>query len=113
MSGIAGIFNVPATPEELMVWATTHAAHHRDIIRSIYNRAGILLDEYIIDPINPNDTGVWEDQHQIMHSQMDSVLGISGYDLSEVNFKDTKLLNGWIQLNANEHYIAANILEIG
>ena len=113
MSGIAGIFNVPGTPEELLLWATTHATHHRDINRAIYNRTGIVLDEFVLDPIDPDNTTVWEDQHQVMHSQMDSVLGIGGYDLSEVNFKDPTLLNGWIQLNSNEHYIAANILEIG
>ena len=104
---------MPGTPEELMVWAATHASHHRDIIRSIYNRAGIALDEYILDPIDPDNTTVWEDQHQVMHSQMDAVLGIGGYDLSEVNFKNPTLLNGWITLNANEHYIASNALEIG
>jgi hypothetical protein len=48
-----------------------------------------------------------------MHNQMDAVLGIAGYDLSEVHFDNPDLLTGWIQLNANEHYLAANTLEIG
>lgn len=113
MSGIAGVFNVPGSPEELMIWATTHAQHHRDIIRAIFNRTGIQLNEFILDPIDPEDTGVWEDQHQVMHAQMDHVLGIAGFELSEVNFKDPTLLSGWINLNANEHYIASNVLEIG
>lgn len=118
MSAIAALYNVPAAPDELSHWAFAHMAHHRDINRRVYELfAGTPgfspLPEFILDPLNPNDTGVWEDQHQILHEAMDAVLGISGYDLSQVDFKDTDLLGGWIYLNANEHYQAANILGIG
>lgn len=113
MSGVAGLFNVPTNDIELQVWATTHMTHHRDINRALYEITGANLAEYVLDPINPLDSRVWEAQHQLMHFNMDAVLGISGYDLTGVDFTNEKLLPGWIQLNANEHYQAANILNIG
>ena len=113
MSGVAGLSNVPNTKSELAVWATLHQTHHRDINRRIYELAGISLPEYILDPINPDDTGVWEDQHQQMHQDMDALLGINGFDLTNVNFENEAYLAGWIQLHFNEHYQAANILGIG
>ena len=113
MSGIAALFNVPGNRSELDSWASAHATHHRDIIRRIYEITGANLPEYVLDPIDPEDTGVWEDQHQIMHQDMDTVLGISGFDLSGVDFNNYEELVGWIQLNSSEHFQASNILEIG
>lgn len=113
MSGIASLFNVPGSMPELNAWASAHASHHRDINRKIFELTGATLPEYVLEPINPHDTGVWERQHLIMHQNMDAVLGIQGFDLTGVDFTKQELLSGWIQLNANEHYQAANILEIG
>lgn len=115
MSGIANLYNVPSTPEELSHWASTHMAMHRDINRRIYELSNglVVLPEYVLDPINPNDTGVWDDQHQIMHQDMDAVLGISGFDLTGVDFKNRDTLVNWVQLHASEHYQASNILGIG
>ena len=113
MSGLANIFNVPSTAEELAVWATAHMTHHRDINRRIYELTGVSLPEFVLDPFDPADTGVWESQHQIMHTNMDLILNIDGFDLSEVDFTDPETLPGWITLNANEHYIASNVLGIG
>lgn len=113
MSGIANIFNVPGTPAELAVWASAHATSHRDINRRIYELTGLALPEFILEPLNPDDTGVWEAHHQIMHQNQDAALGIDGFDLTNVNFKNPELLTGWVQLNATEHFQASNILRIG
>ena len=113
MSGVAALFNVPTTPAELEAWASAHASHHRDINRVIYQLTKVSLPEFVLEPINPKDTGVWEDQHQQMHQNMDAILGISGVDLTNVDFTNPQLLTGWIQLNSTEHFQAANILGIG
>ena len=113
MTAIAALYNVPSTEDELHTWAFAHAAHHRDINRVIFETLNVFLPEYVLDPINPKDTGVWEDQHQIMHTNMDIILGIQGFDLSQVDFTDKDSLAGWIQLNSNEHYQASNTLGIG
>lgn len=113
MSAIADLFNVPFTDEERATWAFAHMAHHRDINRVIYQLTKLALPEYPLDQINPDDTGVWEYQHQLMHDNQNSVLGITGQDLSEVNWRDPQLLEGWVFLNRIEHFQAANILKIG
>lgn len=112
MSGIAGIFNVPTTPDELSTWASVHARHHQDILNYIYRTGGISLDQYVLEPINPANTAVWDYQHQIMHQQMDAILSISGYDLTGVNFNNKEDLAAWIRLNATEHYEADAVLRI-
>lgn len=113
MSAIAALYNVPSNAAELNSWAFAHMAHHRDINRSIYQLTGLALVENILDPLNPNDIGVWLYQHQTMHQQFEPILGIAGYDLLDVDWQNPQELAGWILLNATSHYEAASILEIG
>jgi len=88
-------------------------AHHRDINRRIYELTQIALPEYLLDPIDPQNTGSWDDLHQSMHDAQNQLLGISGFNLLGIDFSDQQLLATWIFLNANEHHQAADILEIG
>ena len=113
MTAIAALFNVPQTPEELNEWACAHAQHHREIIASIQTSKGVQLVQYPLDPIPVNDLGAWVYQHQQMHNQYEAILGIAGYDLTDVNLQDRGQLEGWVFLNANSHLQAANILGIG
>lgn len=115
MSAVAGLYNVPdlGQPESLATWGFVHAAHHRDIIRRIYELALLALPEYILDPINPNDMETWTYQHQQMHNDMDTILGISGFNLDDVDWKNKGQLSSWVALHAAEHLQAANILGIG
>lgn len=113
MSAVADLYNVPSTDAERAAWAFAHMAHHRDINRRIYELVAISLPEYVLDPVDPDDVGQWEYQHQLMHDNQNQILGISGFDLSEVSWKDQNLLAGWIFLHSQEHLQAADILEIG
>ena len=113
---LAALFNVPSTRTELDEWAFAHMAHHRDIVRVIYERVGLALPEYALDPLNPNEAGEdsnWERLHQVMHTQMDTILGIAPFNLLGVNWLDENQLSAWIQLNANEHRQAGDILGLG
>ncbi len=113
MSGLANLSNVPGTDAERAQWAFAHMAHHRDINHAIYNLLKIALPEFPLDPIDVNDTGTWEYQHQVAHDNFNLILGIDGQDLTGVDWKDTNLLAGWVFLNSNEHKQASDILEIG
>jgi hypothetical protein len=101
------------TDEERAVWSFAHAAHHTDIIRTIYQITGIALSSYILDPFDINNSEIWADQHQQMHNEMDEVLGISPFNLDSWDWKDKATLAGNIWNNFSEHYQAAAILEIG
>ena len=113
MSGLADLVNVPRTDEERAIWSFAHMAHHRDINAAIYRLIAVALPEYILDPIDVNDSGQWEDQHQLMHDNENQILGIQGQDLTGVDWKDPQILTAWIFLNSSEHYQASEILEIG
>jgi hypothetical protein len=116
MTDIAGLYNIPTTPEELNVWSFAHAAHHQDINQAIFEATGISLINYVLDPINvQNKVGAstWADQHQIMHNDMDAVLNYAGFNLTDVDFSDQKTLANWIFLHSAEHQNAADVLEIG
>ena len=113
MSGLADLFNVPVTDDERAQWLFAHMAHHRDINARIYQLIAVALPEYVLDPVDIDDPGQWEYQHQLMHDNQNVLLGIDGQDLTGIDWKDQSLLTGWIFLNSNEHYQAAQILEIG
>lgn len=113
MSAIAALYNVPSTQDELATWASAHATHHKNILATIFRLANIQLQEFILDPFDPRDSGSWLLQHQEMHTEMDALLQISGYNLLELDFSDRRDLAGWIWLNADEHKQASDILGIG
>lgn len=113
MSGLADLYNVPTTDEERAQWTFAHMAHHRDIAEKIYVLVKVAIPEYILDPVDPNDTGTWEYQHQLMHDNQNQILGIEGQDLTGIDWKNKNELSGWIFLNASEHYQASQILEVG
>lgn len=110
--GLASIANVPDDQNTTDEWAFSHMAHHRDIIRVLNEKHNIILPEYSLDPIDPNDFGLWGYQHQIMHNQMNAVLGIAGQDLVDVSWKDQEQRSVWIDLNFTEHLKANAILGV-
>jgi hypothetical protein len=101
--GLASIENVPSSDQSLNEWSFSHQAHHRDVARRIYELHSLALPEYVIDPMNVNDLGLFGYQHQALHNDVNFVLGVSGNDLSEVNWHDPGEREGWIFLNFSEH----------
>ena len=113
---LAALLNLPLTPAQVPPWSFCHAANHTDIIRVIFDTAGVNLSAFILDPFNPFDPvslEVWLANHQITHQQMNAVLGISGYDLSDVDWQDQESLFEWLQANFQEHLQASTALGLG
>lgn len=115
MSGLASLLNVPVTQQELDAWNFAHAAEHADINRLLLANYDVSLPAFVLDPMDPMriDFYNWLYLHQQMHTLQDQTLGISGYDLLDVDWKDQGQRAGWVQLHENEHYQASNILGIG
>ncbi len=113
---IAALFNIPGTPEEYAEWAFAHSVHHLDVNNRIYDTRQIALPFYLLDPFDPKDPNsaeAWAYNHELMHQNQNQVLGIDGFDLSTVDWSNRNQVAAWIQLNANEHYQAATILQVG
>jgi hypothetical protein len=113
MSGVASLYNVPSNDDELKAWSSIHMRHHVDINTGLYRLLKIALPLYLLDPIDVDNTGDWENNHQQMHDSQNALLSVAGYDLTGLNWKDQNLLSGWIFLNALDHRQAADILGIG
>lgn len=110
---LAGIFNIPGTPQEMAQWSFDHAAHHADINRLIFQIFRITISSFVLDPLPTNGMGGWLYQHQQLHTTMDGILGIGGFDLTDVDFNDKGQFAGWIWDNAQEHLQAADLLQLG
>lgn len=113
MSGVAPLYNIPGTVDESNSWSFAHSSHHRDIIKAVFEQYGVSLPEYALDPIPTQDLSTWIYQHQQMHNDMNQIVGVSGYNLSNVNWKNIESRSGWIFSNANEHTNVAGILRVG
>lgn len=110
---IATLYGMPHTEEDFSAWSFAHAAHHRDICRVVFRDSQVRLDEYVLDPFDPDDMGNWPYLHQVMHQQMDTALGIAGYDLSEIDWQDHDRIRSWLQQHGSEHYRVGAILGLG
>lgn len=110
--GVASLFNIPSDEDSMSFFSFNNAAHHRDIIRVIYQNDAIALEEFAIEPIVESNIQVFLQNHQVMHDQMNAVLGLSGFNLRDVNWSDPAQRQFWIGNHAFEHYQAGNILGV-
>jgi hypothetical protein len=88
--------------EELADASFAHMAQHRDYIRVVLQRLGKRLDEYPLDPIDPDNMEAWAYHHAIMHQQLDAALGISGYNLLQFDWDDQNLFDLHFDLHSRE-----------
>ena len=110
--GVASLANVPYDENTLREFSFSHMAHHRDIIRRIRELTNAELEEFPLDPFEPSNSAVWGYHHQQMHNQMNTILGISGNDLIEINWQDKGERESWVFLNFNEHVQASDKLGV-
>ena len=84
--------------------------HHLQIAREIYRQANLIIPVYSLDPINPQDAGVFLYQHQQAHNAQNSILGIAGNDLTTIDLTNKGELEEWILIHFQEHYTAQQLL---
>lgn len=104
------LFNVPTNAEEMSIFAFANMDEHRKIAAAAQAQLSVALDLFPLDPIPTGDLGTWVYNHQTMHDQQNAVLGISGNDLTTLDLNDISQLVNWIELHAQEHYQAAQLL---
>ena len=109
---LPNLYNAITDDKSLMEFSFANVDEHRKILAAIRNTYNINLQEYIIDPIPSWDFSAWAYRHQQMHNEQNSVLGITGNDLTSVDFTKQDQVYAWAQLHAQEHYQAAQILRI-
>lgn len=109
---VLDVFNIPTTDEELDRWATLHMILHRSENQAIFDQNNVLLPEFILDPIDTTPNGSWFQQHQLMHDNIDQILGISQFNLIDVDWESAAQRAGWFQGHAQLHQQETNALEV-
>lgn len=113
---LAGIVNIPNDQDSLSRWSFNYQAWVRDVNAAVLRQYGVRLPEYALDPIPtdpPEAAGVWLYSNQSWHNERNSVLGIQGQDLADVDLTDVEQRAAWIGLVFAEEYQAAQILGLG
>lgn len=96
-------------------WSYAHRDQHKLILQAIQKKYGVNLNEYLIDPIdwqNPESFENWLNLNQQYHDDMNSILGLQGSNLQQLDPKDKNQFQAWIYLHRREHESAANKLGI-
>jgi hypothetical protein len=109
---LATLTFVPDTPVDFQRWSFSNQASHRDIIRVIkQNQVAMTpgftltpVNEYLIDPFDPDNLGNWPYLHQVMHNQMFQAAGLpASYDLTGIDWQDPQVVQNWISAHADDH----------
>jgi hypothetical protein len=113
---IASLYNIFTDERGMNEFAFANAdLHYRQNI-ALYKQktlASNTLPYYVLDPLALNAGFVnWLQLHQDIHTKVNSLLGIAGNDLTDVDFRKPEQLASWVFLHAQEHLQAANKLGI-
>jgi len=109
---LADLIVPPSRPELVSAFAFANQDAHRRINAAIFAKKGNILPEYVLDPLPARDFEEWLDLHAAMHINQNAVLGINGYALSEVDWRDPSQLEAWTAMHYQEHAQAVLILGI-
>jgi hypothetical protein len=106
------LLNTPHSAEEWARWSYSHRISHNVIRDGIQAQFKVRLPEYLLDPIDLNDTRQFLEWNQQAHVDMNGALNVPGSDLEDVKFDDERQLSAWIWLHYLEHQVAENKLKV-
>jgi hypothetical protein len=109
---IAVLLESPRTPEQWLRWSYHHRDSHTRIRQAIQKQKNVNLVEYQLDPIFDQDLQGFLQRNSQSHGDMLSILGIQSEDLLDVDFKDERQAQAWIQLHYYDHFNAETALGI-
>lgn len=106
---LANLLNVPSDPAGWSYFSFSNQDQHRQIAAGLLAK-GTRVQDYQLDPIPLQDMGAWARTHQQSHNEFTQILGITGADLSSVDFTKPEQVASWIRLHWSEHQQAATML---
>lgn len=101
--GLANLANVPRDDAELLVFSFSNQDEHFRVAQAVKAQKNVSTPIYPVDPINFWALGVWLQNHQQMHNNINGILGTPGSDLTDVDFRNRAQLESWIWLHFTEH----------
>lgn len=107
------LYSVPSDADSWKAWSFNHAANHYDMVFAVQQQKNQNLAQYLLDPIDPDNIGMWLYNHQVMHNQVNAALGTQGFNLLGLDWQDPEQFQNWLNLNATEHQQICSKLNIG
>lgn len=111
--GLPYLYTQPTDDASWRRWSFNHAANHYDLIAAAQSQKNATLQQFILDPMDPDDLGMWQYNHQISHSQLNAVLGTQGFDLLSLDWQNPAEFEEWLRLNGDEHTRLSAALGVG
>jgi hypothetical protein len=111
--GLPLLYSQPSDDDSWRSWSFNHAANHYDMLQAVLVQKNQNLTMFCLDPMDPDNLGLWLYQHQEMHNQVNTVLKTQGYDLLALDWDDPDQFNEWLRLNGDEHVRISTALNIG
>jgi hypothetical protein len=97
------LFNEPHDNATWAIWSWHHRDSHKRILQAIQAQTGLILTEFVLEPITSDDITGFLQRNSQMHLDMDGIAGVSSNNLQDVDFKNKAQFTGWIALHAQEH----------
>lgn len=111
---IAGLYAVPQTEADLQRLGFFNYDHHVQVSDWIAANKNLSVERYVLYPMPPlDDLGTWIINHQSWHTQIDAILGVSGYNLLDVDMQNRDALQAFLFLHGEEHRQWARITGLG
>ena len=110
---LPAIYATPTDDDSWQRWSFNHAANHYGLVGAARTAKNAQLSQFALDPFDQDDPGLWFYMHQTMHDQINSLLGSSGFNLLELDWKDPQQFAAWLQFNGDEHLRFSGALNVG
>lgn len=110
---VLNLMNVPQTEPDFAAWSFANQDHHNRVTDFIQNSTGAPVTVRQVDPIALFDFQDWLQRHQQWHNDINAALGLAGFDLSDLDYKNKQQLEAWIRLHSQEHINWSTVSGVG
>jgi hypothetical protein len=106
------LFDITASDASLEQFFFWNAQDHIEISQAIQAQKSVNLFHRVLDPVDKDAIDGWMELHQQSHNDINQVLGLSGNDLSDLDFSNHARVREWMNLHAQEHQAMRQTLKI-
>lgn len=107
---LASVLYPSPTRQGWKEWSWANFQHHLAIDTGLLQVAGYQYNPYRLWPVDEHDFRGFLEQHNQSHQVFNSVLGINGQDLSELDLEDKTMRDSWFFSHYTQHQAAAQLL---
>jgi hypothetical protein len=110
---LPSLLNIPHSQSEWDQFSWNHRLSHDKIRSAVLAQFKLSLTDYQIDPISPGNIQQFLQNNSSLHNDMNTVLGLPGIDLLDVDLSKDNERDSWLWFHFKEHFDAENKLGIG